>query len=230
MRCIDDLKIGVRLGQLRINKKVKKVDVAVEFEISTAQYSRLEHGQSRISVEVLQKACEYYNMTVDYILFGEDVVSESVFFQRLQNCSEGSLRRMLKILSCMLNVENALEYENDPVYKIFMGGLLEKVPIDADTAIPYVLEYEKNIRKVSENTIIRELGLTRFKWNSIMREEKIRDIQIPLAISEQYGYDLNFLINNKIACNMFFDELVSKESLDKQKKILQVFDSVVKMQ
>lgn len=230
MRCMNDLEIGNRLKQFRLGKKVKMIDAALEFDISTAQYSRLENGQGRISVDVLNKACRYYNTSIDYILFGETASQESIYFQKLQHSSEIDLRRVLKILSCLMTIGNCTEYLENPSYKIFMGGLLEQIPVDAPSSMPYVLEYEKNHRKVSENTIIKELGITRFKWNSIMQGKRIQDVSIPLKISNQYGYDMDFLINNRLSSNQFFDELMLHEKQDKQKSILKIFDSVIRFQ
>lgn len=230
MRCINDLEIGARLRDLRLKKNVKMIDTAVEFEVSTAQYSRLENGQGRISIEVLKKACDYYNTSIDFLLFGENNTPGSVFYQKLKNYSEYDRRRMLKILCCLMTIKDKSKYKDNPLYKIFLGGLLEMIPVSATSAIPYVLEYEKNTRKISENRIIKDLGITRFKWNSIMSGSEIRDVTIPLAVSNQYGYDMTFLIRNKIPDSIFFDELISREQPDRQMKIMQIFDSVITIQ
>ena len=116
---------------------------------------------------------------------------------------------------------------NHPYYKIVMDGLLEKIPAEAPSAIKYVLEYEKNRKKTSENEMIKELGISRYKWNSIMKSGYAHDIEIPLNISNQYGYDMEFLINNKITANKFFDTLFAIQSPEKQKDIMQVFELVV---
>lgn len=230
MRCINNLEVGNRLQQLRKEKGCKMIDVALEFDISTAQYSRLENGQGRISTDVLNGVCIYYHTTIDYILFGENITYNSIFFQKLQNYSEEEMRRMLKILSCLLSLRKEPEEMQKPFYKIFMGGLLEKIPVQAPSAIPYVLEYEKNLKRISENEMIQELGLTRFKWNSIMQGKEIHDIMIPLEISNQYGYDMNFLINNRLTPNLFFDQLIMQEEPEKRKQIMEIFDSVLTMQ
>lgn len=41
------------------------------------------------------------------------------------------------------------------------------------------------------------------------------------------GYDMEFLINNKITANKFFDTLFAIQSPEKQKDIMQVFELVV---
>ena len=163
MRCIDDAKIGERLRQLRICKSCKMIDVSIEFHISTAQYSRLEKGQIRVSADVLNKACKFYHTSIEFILFGESAAPKGGIFQKLDRYPEEKKRTALKILSCLVTADE--REKEEPYYKLFMDGLLERIPISAPSALPYVLEYERERKGISENTAIRELGLSRFKWN-----------------------------------------------------------------
>lgn len=228
MRCINDVDIGERLKKLREKSGAKMIDIAIEFNISMAQYSRLESGKGRISVDVLNKACQYYGRSIDYILFGAKTSKESIFFQKVQNFKEKDIRRFLKVLCCLLDLDESVsDYKKDPMYKLFMGGLIEKIPCDAANAMPYVLDYERNLQKISENTMIEELEITRFKWNSIMRGTAVNDIMIPLMISERYGYDLDFLINNRIPKNLFFDNIFFTINTDRQVKIMKLFDEMI---
>lgn len=228
MRCIDDFEVGNRLKTLRESKGNNKTDLAIELDISTAQYGRLENGKARITTEVLNKVCAYYNTSINYVLFGETPLYTSMFFEKINRRPQTDIKRFLKILSCLFPLKNNKKYSEEPFYKIFMDGLLEMIPDNASSSIMYVLEYEKNRKKASENQMIRELGLTRFKWNTLIKDHNIHDITIPLTISNQYGYDLDFLINNKISDNMFFDNLFTTETPGKQKEIMQIFDMVVK--
>lgn len=231
MRCIKDVEVGTRMRNLRLDTGAKMIDVAIEFDISMAQYSRLESGLAKISVDVLGKACNYYNCSIDYILFGQKNSCESVFFQKLQSFDEKDIRRFLKILCCLLDMKGmSSQCKTEPMYKIFVGGLLEMIPYTASNAMPYVLEYEKNLSRKSENAMIEELGLTRFKWNSIMRGTRVSDITIPLAISNQYGYDMNFLINNKLTESLYFDDFFYKLKTQHQENVMKLFDDIIKIE
>ena len=135
------------------------------------------------------------------------------------------------MLSCLLFTEgNTIEQKDNAMYKIFMGGLMELLPARASSAIPAVLEYEKNLRDVSENTMIKELGISRFVWTNIMKGAPIKNIEIPLKIQEQYGYGLDFLINNRVQDDFFLEILLSQETSERRQEILRIFDSVIKMQ
>lgn len=227
MLYIDDIEIGRRLQKLRESKGNNKTDLSIEFDISTAQYGRLENGKARLSTEILNKICTYYDTNINYVLFGESPSDNSIFFNKMDGFPQSDIRRFLKMLSCMFTIDNDKKYYDEPFYKIFVNGLLEMIPVNAPSAAMYVLEYEKNRRKISENQMIRELKLTRFKWNTIMKNPYVHDISIPLEISNQYGYDMDFLINNRITCNMFFDKLYAGLSLEKQKNIMEIFDLIV---
>ena len=85
----------------------------------------------------------------------------------------------------------------------------------------------KTVKEPVKMRMIKELGISRYKWNSIMKSGYAHDIEIPLNISNQYGYDMEFLINNKITANKFFDTLFAIQSPEKQKDIMQVFELVV---
>lgn len=229
MQQIDDVGISRRLGRLRNSRRQKEVDISTVLEISQAHYCRLEQAKSKITVDILQKACAYYGVTAEYILYGTERKMGSVL-KRLEGFSEESARRLLKILSCLLFTEdNAAGQKDSAVYKIFMGGLMELLPAGASSAIPAVLEYEKNIRGVSENIMIKELGISRFVWTSIMKGAPIKNIEIPLKIQEQYGYGLDFLINNRVQDDLFLETLLSKETLARRQEILGIFDRIIKL-
>ncbi len=230
MQWIDNVGISGRLCCLRNGRRQKEVDISTALEISQAHYCRLEQAKSKITVDVLQRACAYYGVTAEYILFGEKREPGSIF-RRLEGFSEEASRRLLKIISCLLFTErNAVEQKDNAMYKIFMGGLMELLPSRASSAIPAVLEYEKNLRDVSENTMIKELGISRFVWTNVMKGAPIKNIEIPLKIQEQYGYGLDFLINNRVQDDFFLETLLSQETSERRQEILRIFDSVIKMQ
>lgn len=228
MQCIDDVGVGARLKELRLQKHMKEIDAAMELEVSTAQYSRFENGKASISVDVLNKAHRFYQCSMDYILSGEEEEKHSVFFDKLVDFQEKDKRRFLKILCCLMgNDSRAKMNKEDPMYKIFVDGLLEMIPIDAESTIMYVLNYEKNRLKISENAMIELLGLSRFRWTSIMDGNKVGDILIPIKIRHHFGYDLEFLINNKITENLFFDKMYQGCSKKKREQVMHLFEGIL---
>ena len=222
--------IGKRLQKLRVCKGEREVDISTVLEISPAHYCRLEKGKDKITVDVLQKACTYYDVAAEYILFGIKK-KVGIVLEKIDGCSEEMIRSLLKIFSCLVFVGNrGTEIQNEAMYRVFMGGLLELIPVDAASAIPTVLEYEKNRRDVSENMMIKELGISRFIWTSIMHNEPIKNMEIPLTIQEQYGYSLDFLINNRIQDDLFLETQLLQKPLERQREIMHIFDGIIRMQ
>ncbi len=230
MQCIDNSGVGARLEKLRLQKNMRNIDAAIEMEISTSQYSRFEKGNATISIDILEKAHEFYGCSMDYILWGKEAAKpESFFFDQLSDFQEKDKRRFLKILYCLMQNESKVEMDKeDPMYKIFVDGLLEMIPVEAESAIPYVLEYEKNRMKISENAMIELLGLSRYHWTCIMSGNKIGDVLIPVKIQHHFGYDLEFLINNKITESMFFDKMYQGCSQEKQVQVMSLFKGILK--
>lgn len=232
MRQIDDEGVSERIQGLRNSKGDREIDVSTVLEISPAHYCRLEQGKTKITVDVLQRICTYYGVTAEYILFGTKR-EVGIVLGKMYGFSEEVIRRLLKIFSCLLfmGVEaRETEPQNDAMYRLFMGGLMELIPVEATSAIPTVLEYERNRRNISENAMIRELGISRFIWTSIMRNDPIKNMEIPLKIQEQYGYNLDFLINNRIQDDMFLETQLLRKPLEQQRKIMHVFEHIIKMQ
>ena len=57
-----------RLKNLREDKDLTQADVAKLLFITQQQYSLYENGYREISVSMLIKIAEYYNVSIDYIL------------------------------------------------------------------------------------------------------------------------------------------------------------------
>ena len=68
MQCIDDVGVGARLKELRLQKHMKEIDAAMELEVSTAQYSRFENGVFELNYEQLAFLCNIYDVSADYLL------------------------------------------------------------------------------------------------------------------------------------------------------------------
>lgn len=230
MRQLNHADIGNRLYKLRDDKGEREVDVSIVLEISPAHYCRLEQGKTKITVDVLQKACIYYGVTAEYILFGIKR-DAGIVLGKMNGFSEEAVRKLLKIFCCLLFMEvRETGLQEDAMYRLFMGGLIELIPVEATSAIPTVLEYEKNRRDISENMMIRELGISRFIWTSIMHNEPIKNIEIPLKIQDKYGYDLDFLINNRIQDDLFLETQLLRKPIERQREIMHIFNGIMKMQ
>lgn len=62
------LKIGERLKNLRMNKKVTQKQIADYLGIAPNNYQNFEYGQINPSYENLIKLADYFNVSTDYLL------------------------------------------------------------------------------------------------------------------------------------------------------------------
>ena len=69
--------IGRRIRNFRLSNNLTQAQLAESLDISTNFVSEVETGKKNISLEILFRLCQYYNLSADYILFGKDCSSSS---------------------------------------------------------------------------------------------------------------------------------------------------------
>ena len=62
------MKYYKRLKQLRKEKHLTQQDIARILNVDESTYGRYENGKRQLSIEDLQKLCQYYKVSADYIL------------------------------------------------------------------------------------------------------------------------------------------------------------------
>ncbi len=228
MKCIDNVQVGRRLGQMQKKRKLNNLNTALELGLSQSRYSRLKNGIVTVTVDELRKICSVYEWTAQYALFGQTGQVDSEVFQGIAHLNEQGKRRCLKMLACGIGRGNvAKELRSHPMYKLFMDGLLERIPENAVDILPYVLRYEKDVNRFKRNQMLEILEITRFKWDAIMQGVTPGEVSLLLRIEERFGYDVHFLVNNQIPDNDFFDKLLKKQA-ERKERILALFDEIQK--
>ncbi len=226
MKCIDNVKVGMRLEQIQKKRNLNNLNFALELGVSQSRYSRLKNGKTAISVDELRKVCALYEWPAQYVLFGYFPRINSPIFKRLHHLDEHGRRKCLKMLACSIDRESvAKELQSHPMYKLFMGGLLEIIPAGAVDVLPYVLRYEKTINCLTRDQMLERISLTRFKWDTVMRGVTPGEVSLLLRIEEEFGYDIQFLVNNQISGDDFFDKLLKKQP-ERKERILDLFDEI----
>ncbi len=61
-----------RLKELREDKDIYQKDIAKYLNVDQSNYSKYELEKINIPVEVLMKLADYYNTTIDYLLYRTD--------------------------------------------------------------------------------------------------------------------------------------------------------------
>lgn len=72
VKSLDNFAVGQRIQEVRIQKGIKAVDMAVALDMSKDQYSRIENGRSVCSTQKLYQIAQYLEVSADYLLFGEE--------------------------------------------------------------------------------------------------------------------------------------------------------------
>lgn len=78
---MDCFAIGQRIQEVRIQKGIKAIDMAVALEMSKDQYSRIENGRSVCSTQKLCQISQYLDVSADYLLFGnrQEGIMEQIY-------------------------------------------------------------------------------------------------------------------------------------------------------
>lgn len=62
-----------RLREIREDKDLRQVDIAKEINIPQKTYSNYETGINDIPTDILKALANYYNVSIDYLLYQTDV-------------------------------------------------------------------------------------------------------------------------------------------------------------
>jgi len=57
-----------RIGDLRVDRDIKQIEVANYLGISQGTYSGYESGRVNMPLEALKKLAEFYDVSADYLL------------------------------------------------------------------------------------------------------------------------------------------------------------------
>lgn len=102
--------VGARLKKLREHQRMSQYELADAIGISRESIARYETGKRGITVEVLDIYSDYFNVSVEYIMYGTD--------------EKRTINKELQQLMIMLG--NVPEEHKELVY-VMMKGMLEKI-------------------------------------------------------------------------------------------------------
>lgn len=93
--------IGERLNQARINNKLTQEKLAEKLDVSVAFLSRIERGNSYISLKRLNQICSILNISESYVLNGVSEYSNTYLnkdlSEVLDKCSPEKINLIYKI-------------------------------------------------------------------------------------------------------------------------------------
>lgn len=102
--------IGERLRMARTEKKLTQEKLAEKLDMSVAFLSRLERGNSFISLKRLNQICTILDVSEGYILNGVSSNSSNYlnkeFSDLLKNCPPEKTKLIYEIAKVIINTEN----------------------------------------------------------------------------------------------------------------------------
>lgn len=110
---IDFKKLGVRIRELRQQKKLDQTDLAELIGCSNNHLSHIETGQTKVSLKLLLRLSYALEVSMDYLLLDtpyarpEGIIDEGIA-RKLKRCSSTTLVTVNRIIDVLLDQQNSM--------------------------------------------------------------------------------------------------------------------------
>lgn len=97
-------KTGKIIKKLRMQKGKSQANVSIETGINIKTYRSIESGVRGGRVDTLCTLAEYHNVTLDYLIFGNDTITEVIeaeVWKKLDMCKK---RKVIKIIKFIIDI------------------------------------------------------------------------------------------------------------------------------
>lgn len=101
--------IGKRIRNFRITNNLTQAQLAESLDISTNFISEVETGKKNISLEILCRLCECYNLSADYILLGKNSTSHYTLSEFLFSLSANDIPTIIEYLDATMKLKKLEE-------------------------------------------------------------------------------------------------------------------------
>lgn len=89
---------GKRLKKLRESLGYTQEKMAEVLEVSVTLYKKMENGSYNISVKTLRRLKERFNVSIDYLMFGEQISFDSFWMLIQSSRNSVKLKLLLRLL------------------------------------------------------------------------------------------------------------------------------------
>lgn len=199
------MSIGENIKQLREENGISRINLATELGYSTAQYGKIEKGEQNLDCHGLISLCRFVHCRPERIVFGERESEERVVPDYFSMYSEAEKRRTF----CSLYILLGCRRLSAPLsfHKLFGTDLLREIPDTEKNIIPSVLEYERKSRNLTRRGMIEFLEISKNKYYALLDGQELSSIRSLIKLTEKLGYDMTFLLMNKIRPELFLLEI-----------------------
>jgi transcriptional regulator with XRE-family HTH domain len=100
----DPVKVGQRIQELRLQKKVKSIDMAMQLDISKNSYSSIAYGETVCSAKVLHKIAQNLGVSADYLLYGKE---DKIYMKQIETLIDGKspkdIHKVVEVIRIILS-------------------------------------------------------------------------------------------------------------------------------
>ncbi len=89
---------GKRLKKLRESLGYTQEKMAEVLEVSVTLYKKMENGSYNISVKSLRRLKEIFNVSIDYLMFGEQISFDRIWMLLQSSRNSVKLKLLLRLL------------------------------------------------------------------------------------------------------------------------------------
>lgn len=193
--------IGKNIRELREEHGVSRINMAMEMGYSQSNYGKIESGQQQLACQGLIILCKQFSCKPERIVFGEKDTAPQ-FLSYFAEYSEYEKRRILRMLYLFLKCQNIKAKAS--FHKIFGSDILSKIPPEEENVLPLVLEYERKAKDITRSKMISFLGISKNKYYNLLSGEPLSNIDTLIMLHEKLGYDMSFLLLNRVNPELFF--------------------------
>ena len=86
---LKDVSVGKNIAELRKNKGVTQEQLAKAINISFQAVSKWENGVSVPDTLVLPRIADYFNVSIDYLIYGEHIIYDNIYETVFDKVMEG---------------------------------------------------------------------------------------------------------------------------------------------
>ncbi len=118
---------GKRLKKLRESLGYTQEKMAEVLEVSVTLYKKMEKGSYNISVKTLRRLKEKFNVSIDYIMFGEQISFNHIWMLMQSSQNSVKLKLLLRLLAYFQKDcrECFVEKKQDEVYMEYFIEILD---------------------------------------------------------------------------------------------------------
>ena len=100
----DPVQIGQRIQKIRLDKRIKSIDMAMQVDISKNHYSSIEYGDTICSSKILHKIAQNLGVSADYLLYGKE---EKTYIKQIETLIDGKspkdIHKVVEVIRIILS-------------------------------------------------------------------------------------------------------------------------------